>query len=94
MLIVNDPLTDPFDGMADFVIDPESVALRTERQRRTAWQLKATNYEIALKVVEARLRPVQKKPTAKQMAAQIEMAREEIERVLMPELAENGLKAR
>lgn len=70
---------DPFNGMGDFELCPDKlIAAANQRAQR------AVDYEIALKVVGEQLRPVQKKPTAKQMAAQIEMAREEIERVLLP----------
>lgn len=70
---------DPFNGMGDFDLCPDKLLVEANRRAQ-----RAVDYEIALKVVGEQLRPVQKRPTAKQMAAQIEMARDEIDRVLMP----------
>ena len=82
MLRAVDP-TDPFGGMADFVIDPETVAANQERQQVLALQLRASRYEVALKQMQMALRSTPRKPKKPDLEKAMGLALDVVDTVLM-----------
>lgn len=75
--------TDPFGGMADFVIDAEAAAQFDARQDARALQLKASRYEVALRQMQIALRAMPRKPTKADLEHARGVALDVVDEVLM-----------